>query len=53
MMIFMGNKIIIGCKMKKNILIALMSLVLFVSAQEVVEYTYDDAGNRIEKTKCA
>ncbi len=36
--------------MKKNGLIVLLSLVLFVSESEVVEYTYDDAGNRIEKT---
>lgn len=36
--------------MKKNGLIVLLSLVLFVSVSEVVEYTYDDAGNRIEKT---
>lgn len=36
--------------MKKNLLIDLLSLLIFVSANEIVEYTYDDAGNRIEKT---
>jgi hypothetical protein len=36
--------------MKKNVLLILVSFVLLTSAQEIVEYTYDDAGNRIEKT---
>ena len=36
--------------MKKNALLILASLVLLASAQEIIEYTYDDAGNRIEKT---
>jgi hypothetical protein len=36
--------------MKKNALLILASLVLLASAQEIVEYTYVDAGNRIEKT---
>ncbi len=36
--------------MKKNLLIGLLSLLFFVSTNEIVEYTYDDAGNRIEKT---
>lgn len=38
--------------MRNNLITIIASILLvFVVSDNVVEYTYDDAGNRIEKTR--
>ena len=40
--------------MRNNLIAIITSILLvFVASDNVVEYTYDDAGNRIEKTSSA